>query len=382
MRRPNSGVSPNVFSYCIAISACIKGEQWHKALKLWDELQRRGLGQEGLGPPRSAYRHVMKAVAATVDLTLDPHSDSHRRKGATNGSGRGWAKPARRQSRAQRDDQARGQEVPPHSEDGVGHLLSSVSARVADVTIRRGLSELGTRALTLVNTMRGYGMRPDARVYLQAMDVCSKAEPRQSFGVVLQLLRLLEMDFAAEIPGGYYWVVYSGYSRAITACARAGEAEKAVELLEEFYLRRRIRDVIGGGGQGGVGFYFGSEQAASPRELVDEEADPGRASTTDRDVGDRAAFDYVLGGGAGGGFGGGGGAGGGELPGGEVARATLSEQADVANVICYTAAIAACANAGKTELALRVLDLMKQRGVQPDTSTYVGCVYFPCAHVR
>ena len=30
----------------------------------------------------------------------------------------------------------------------------------------------------------------------KAMDICSKADPRQSFGVILQLLRLLEMDYA------------------------------------------------------------------------------------------------------------------------------------------------------------------------------------------
>ena len=124
------------------------------------------------------------------------------------------------------------------------------------------LAELGNRALELINTMRSHGMRPPASTYLKAMDVCSKAEPRQSFGVILQLLRLLEMDYAQEITGGFYWVVYSSYSRAITACARAGEADKAVELLEDFYLRTRIQDLMGGGQSSRGAFYFGSDHEA------------------------------------------------------------------------------------------------------------------------
>ena len=101
------------------------------------------------------------------------------------------------------------------------------------------------------------------------------------------------MDFAQDLTGDYYWVVYSVYSRAITACARAGEAEKAVELLEAFYLRTRIDDFVGGAQGGGAGFYFGSDREAG----AGPEGGNFDVGLADLDVSDRAAFDYLLGGG-------------------------------------------------------------------------------------
>ena len=175
-----SGVTPNVFHYSAAISACEKGGQWQRALALLDEMRAKG-------------------VAPNV-ITFSAAISACEKGGQ-------W------QRALALLDEMRAKGVAPN----VITFSAAISA-----------CEKGgqwQRALALLDEMRAKGVAPNVITFSAAISACEKGGQWQ------RALALLEEMRAKGVAPDVIT-----FSAAISACAHANQPERAMRLWDELPL--------------------------------------------------------------------------------------------------------------------------------------------------
>lgn len=318
------GVAPDAFTFTTAIAACGKAGQWERALALLEEMEAAGQPQEG--------RVRQGTVAAAPSVA------------AINAAISACA-------RAGQAERALGLLDRMAIRDG-GKLVSSI--RVSDSFEQQHQSGSVSSTLTVGAPEKGPAWpAADSVSFNSAMEACAISGWWQE-GATL-LARMREAGVRPDICS------YGAH----LACLRAGgQWQRALQVLEE--MRVGAAEVNGGGGvRPDLGCYavvmstLGEagrwEQALELLRFLEEQGAAGAAAWAGATGWDAERLVAEASGGG---------------------AAISSSPAAGPNLVCYNAALTACARAREGPAALNLLEEMEARGIF-DTASF-NCAMLAC----
>jgi len=313
------GVAPDVISFNAAMSACEKEGRWREALQLLARMQQQGTADDATGS------------AASDPLRPDSFSYCT----AISACGRG-GEPLRalelleelielpREARCEANEFCFNAAIAACARAGMADealdllsrmkLLGVQPARLAYNSAISACEKAcqPLRAVSLLNEMSSKPrLRPDVFSFSAAISACEKG------GLTQMALDLLDRMKRQHVPPNAVT-----YGAAIAACGKSGDATRALSLLQEMKGRGISPGVVGFGATISACFHGDAwERALLVLEQMQREHPP-------------------------------------VLP----------------DLICYSAAISACAKAGKVGEVLQLLAEMRSAGVMPDVIVYQAVI--------
>lgn len=318
------GVAPDAFTFTTAITACGKAGQWERALGLLEEMEGAGQPQEGGGQQSTV---AIAPNVAAINAAISACARAGRADSALGllnrmvaREGEGFVGSIRTSDGLERQNRSESPSSTPRgkaSEEGPAWpAADSVSFNSAMEAC--AISGRWKEGATLLARMREAGVRPDVCSY-GAHLACLRAG-----GQWQRALEVLEeMMAGAEVNGGGAAVRpdLGCYAVVMSTLGEAGRWEQALELLR--FLQKQ--------GAAGVAAWAGAAGWDSERLVA--EASGGRAAIS-------------------------------------------SSAAAGPNLVCYNAALTACARAREGLAALNLLEEMEARGIF-DTASF-NCAMLAC----